>query len=183
MRIYFLISIIASLSVGVWSGIDKGFDTGFAYACITFFVGFPLFLLIVAILGGLPIFFIALASDKIKNPKDLSILNILKTPYFWLYLLISILFAVAYTDCEYWYYTLLRLSTCAVCVFSAVKFKLEWAKWVFGVLAVLYNPVWPVHLDDKEVWTVANVATALFMWTALYFENKNNKTESPSQRV
>lgn len=162
--IYFMLSIIISIIAAVW-GFKEGFAQGVVNFMVLFMVACPLFL-------GLPIFFIALASDRIKPPKDLSILNILKTPHFWLYLLISILFAVAYTDCEYWYYTLLKVASCAVFVYSAVKFRLEWAKWIFGVLAVLYNPVLPVHLNDKEVWTAVNIATATFLWIALYIETK-----------
>ena len=70
------------------------------------------------------------------------------------------------------YYMLLRIITCATCVYSAVKFKLEWAKWIFGILAVVYNPVLPVHLGDKDLWSIINFATAAYMWIALFAEIK-----------
>lgn len=73
------------------------------------------------------------------------------------------------------YYMLLRLFTSGVCLYSAVKFKTEWAKWIFGGLAVLYNPVLPIHLGDKDAWTVINLITIIYMWAALYFENKSKK--------
>lgn len=70
------------------------------------------------------------------------------------------------------YYMLLRLLTSGVCLYSAVKFKTEWAKWIFGGLTVLYNPVLPVHLGDKEIWDVINIATVIYMWIALKVEKK-----------
>ena len=73
------------------------------------------------------------------------------------------------------YYMLLRLITSALCVYSAVKFKTEWVRWVFGVLAVLYNPILPVHLGDKEIWSIVNIATIAYMWIALRIERRNIK--------
>ena len=70
------------------------------------------------------------------------------------------------------YYMLLRVITCATCVYSAVKFKLEWAKWIFGIFAVLYNPILPVHLGDKDLWSIINLATIVYMWVALFKEHK-----------
>lgn len=75
----------------------------------------------------------------------------------------------------YGFYILLRLIISGVCVYSVVKFKLEWTKWIFGGLAVLYNPILPVHLGDKEAWIFVNLATIAYMWIALYFENKKEK--------
>lgn len=92
-----------------------------------------------------------------------------------LYSIVPILFLIALAELPYWYYTLLKLATCAVCAYSAVKTKREWIRWIFGVLAVLYNPVLPVHLNDKTVWSAINFATAAFMWLTLYIETKERK--------
>lgn len=73
---------------------------------------------------------------------------------------------------------LLRVIACATCVYSAVKFKTEWAKWIFGVLAVLYNPVLPVHLGDKGLWSIINLASIAYMWIALYKETKQQKEQN-----
>ena len=94
-----------------------------------------------------------------------------------LYSIVPILFLIALADLPYWYYTLLKLATCAVCAYSAVKTKREWIRWIFGVLAVLYNPVLPVHLNDKTVWSAINFATATFMWLTLYLETKGRNNE------
>lgn len=94
-----------------------------------------------------------------------------------LYAIASILFLIALADLPHWYYQLLKLATCAVCAYSAVKTKREWIRWIFGVLAVLYNPVLPIHLSDKDVWSAINFATAAFMWLTLYLATKENKNE------
>lgn len=87
-------------------------------------------------------------------------------------IILSIIFILALFQMPYGYYMLLRIITCATCVYSAVKFKTEWAKWIFGILAVVYNPVLPVHLGDKDLWSIINFATAAYMWIALFAEIK-----------
>ncbi len=71
-----------------------------------------------------------------------------------------------------WYYPLLRLISCGVSVYSLVKFKTEWVKWIFGGLAVLYNPIFPMHLGDKDAWAVVNALTIVYLWVAFCVENK-----------
>ena len=99
-----------------------------------------------------------------------------------LFLLISTFLIIGATVSKYdlsdGYYMLLRVITCATCVYSAVKFKAEWAKWIFGVLAVLYNPVLPVHLGDKDLWSIINLTTVVYMWIALRAESKAAKSTS-----
>ena len=92
--------------------------------------------------------------------------------------IITLLFIIAFLDMPYGYYMLLRLATSAVCVYSAVKFKTEWVRWVFGVLAVLYNPILPVHLGDKEIWGIVNIATIAYMWIALHVERRSIKASA-----
>ena len=78
------------------------------------------------------------------------------------------------------YYMLLRVITSAVCVYSVIKFKTEWTRWGFGVLAVLYNPVLLVHFGEKDLWAIINLATVVFLWIALYTEQKNRKNGNKS---
>ena len=33
--------------------------------------------------------------------------------------------------------------------------------WIFGFLAILYNPIIPVHLYEKEIWMVVNIVTSI----------------------
>lgn len=58
----------------------------------------------------------------------------------------------------YSFYTLLRVICCAVFAYSAVfahgKDRIAWA-WIFGVLAVVYNPLLRIHLD-RDTWIYVN---------------------------
>ena len=64
-------------------------------------------------------------------------------------------------DNPYGYYILLRIACCAVFAYLARKaFHRErqgWV-WILGIMAVVYNPIIPVHLP-REIWAVVNVLT------------------------
>ena len=119
---------------------------------------------------------------KIRNffkTPFVKIRNFFKTPFVIMFAVISAcLFIGAVGEPFDSYYMLLRVITCATCVYSAVKFKTEWTRWIFGVLAVLYNPVLPVHLGDKDLWSIINLATVVYMWIALRAESKAAKSTS-----
>ena len=40
----------------------------------------------------------------------------------------------------------------------------EVEKWILVGLAVLYNPLVPVELGNKTLWTIVNVATVVYFW-------------------
>ncbi len=70
-------------------------------------------------------------------------------------------------DMPYGFYMLLR---CTICLAGAVGFAaacrkgdLPWS-WGYGALAILYNPVLPVHLGAKNLWVLVNAATLIFVW-------------------
>jgi hypothetical protein len=60
----------------------------------------------------------------------------------------------------HWYFNLLRWVVCAVAVAFAIYASYTnrtWAGWVFGALAVLFNPVVPVHLA-RATWRPIDAA-------------------------
>jgi hypothetical protein len=72
----------------------------------------------------------------------------------------------------YSYYTLLRWICCPIFAYSAIaaheENRLPWV-WIFGVLALLYNPLFRVHLD-RSTWTGVNWATvAVLVVAAIVF--------------
>lgn len=74
---------------------------------------------------------------------------------------------VALGPLPYGYYLLLRLWCCGVSIVFASRLTPPWAPphgWVLGGLAVLYNPLLPVALGSKSLWTVVNVATVAYLW-------------------
>lgn len=106
----------------------------------------------------------------------------IKSNFFYLFAIASISLvvgAIVYKrDLFDGYYMLLRVITCAVCTYSAVKFKTEWTRWIFGIFAVLYNPVLPVHLGNEDLWSIINLTTVVYMWIALRAESKSAKSTS-----
>jgi hypothetical protein len=63
------------------------------------------------------------------------------------------------------YYMLLRLVACGVFTFATiVSFdrKHKTLPWVFGLLALLFNPIIKVHLP-KEAWAFVDVAAAILL--------------------
>ena len=80
---------------------------------------------------------------------------------FWI--LPIIVMALGVLPMPYGYYTLLRLVVCGCSLYFA--YNLYETKdiafvWVFGFIAVLYNPIIPVYLYEKEIWIVVNLITA-----------------------
>ncbi len=67
----------------------------------------------------------------------------------------------------YGYYMLLRLALCAAGVYYIVQFRppLEAGhRFALGALAILYNPLIPVHLRSKGLWTLVDAATVAYFW-------------------
>jgi len=63
----------------------------------------------------------------------------------------------------YGYYQLLRWATCAAAVFvayMAYEWQKIWATVLFGVVAILFNPLLPIHLT-REIWQPIDVICAL----------------------
>ena len=95
-----------------------------------------------------------------------------KTPFI-LWLTPIILLLVAIFPLPYGYYTFLRT---AMFIFCGVLIYWHYVKenlddlWfvILGGIAVLYNPIIPIHLT-KEIWTVLNLVTALALSGHWYF--------------
>jgi hypothetical protein len=69
------------------------------------------------------------------------------------------------------YYTLSRLVVCAAALYFTISFykkKDSTNLWIFGFIAILYNPIIPVYLYEKAIWIVVNLITIF-----LFFKNKN----------
>jgi len=70
------------------------------------------------------------------------------------------------------FYTLLRWVCCAAFAYSAVtSFQMKrmlWL-WIFAALAVLFNPIFPAHLD-RSLWIVADwFSTGAVVFAAFIF--------------
>ncbi|GMV36066.1 MAG: hypothetical protein AMXMBFR61_05740 [Fimbriimonadales bacterium] len=84
-------------------------------------------------------------------------------PHFVPCVVAGVLCLIAIADWPYAYYTVLRVVTsvsAAVAAWVAVRASVAWAVWVLGVVALLFNPIVPVHLT-KEVWRMLDATAGI----------------------
>ena len=83
------------------------------------------------------------------------------TKYF-IILNIFMLFGVI-VEWPYGYYTMLRWITCIASIliaFKAFEKNIDWAKVVFIVIAILFNPLAPIYLS-RSTWIPIDIITAI----------------------
>ena len=69
------------------------------------------------------------------------------------------------------YYTLSRLVVSVSALYFAYNFykKNDTTNiWIFGFIAILYNPIIPVYLYEKFIWIIVNIITIF-----VFYKNKN----------
>lgn len=71
----------------------------------------------------------------------------------------------------YGYYFLSRLVVFVCAIYFAMQLNDQsdttWV-WIFGFLALLYNPFIPIHLGSKGLWVIVNIITAI-----IFLNNKD----------
>lgn len=84
---------------------------------------------------------------------------------------IGMLVGAAFGQYPYGYYILMRLLVCGVSVFSVLEsynyyrnnneYKHQ-AMWTYGILAAVFNPFIPLHLEQEQ-WAIANLVAAFLI--------------------
>lgn len=76
----------------------------------------------------------------------------------------------ALADNSYGYYQILRWVVCGLTGYSAYSAyehsKNAWT-WTFGIIAVLFNPLAPIHLN-RELWLVLDIIVAAIIFISIY---------------
>jgi len=78
-----------------------------------------------------------------------------------------VVMGIGFLPMPYGYYILSTLIVCGCSIYFAVNLyqKRDYTfVWIFGFCAVLYNPIFPIHLYQKEIWMVANIVTAILFF-------------------
>jgi FtsH-binding integral membrane protein len=88
--------------------------------------------------------------------------------------IIMILFAIP-KGLSYDYYVILRWVICGLSIYVAYT-SYEWKQifwvWIFGAVAVLFNPIIPVYLN-KEIWIVFDIVViAIFLLSIFLIKQK-----------
>lgn len=109
-----------------------------------------------------------------KNIQNITILKIIT--------IMLLLFALA--DNPYWYYQILRWVVCWLAGYWAYleyrKIHYLWT-WVFGIIAVLFNPLSTIHLD-KDTWIVLNIITAGILIISIIYPYMKKRTQASDIR-
>ena len=94
-------------------------------------------------------------------------------------LITALMLMGAFAPLPYWYYQFLRWGVCGVSVFlaiSAYRWNKAWATWLFGVVAVLFNPIDPIPLT-REIWQPIDLAAALLFGLSILFLSKPREAQ------
>lgn len=97
--------------------------------------------------------------------------------------IIMLLLAIPKGLFPYGYYNLLRLVVCGTGAFLAVRsYKAENIAWVWtmGIIAFIFNPIFPMHLN-KEIWVVIDIVIAI-IFSVYLFVAKSGRGNNASRK-
>jgi hypothetical protein len=79
----------------------------------------------------------------------------------------------------YGFYVLVRIIVCGVCGYLAYQYegRQTASAWLFGLTAVVYNPIIPIYLP-REIWMPIDLLMAvLLLWSA----NRDRRLRAPAK--
>lgn len=82
----------------------------------------------------------------------------------------AFLFLAPFGDWPYGFFTLLRFvvfATSAYIAWMSYEAKKEKWVWIFGFLAVLFNPFIVIHFN-REIWSVIDLIVGVFMIVSVF---------------
>lgn len=91
------------------------------------------------------------------------------------------LFVALFDGLPYGFFTLLRFVVCVVGAYIAYKtYEKEndslWV-WLFGGIAVLFNPIIPISFERETWWFIDLIVGVLFLFSIFLINNKENYVE------
>ena len=108
-------------------------------------------------------------SEYFNNKKNQKVKKTKEKDIFWIAPIVVLV--IALFPLPIGYYTLSRLVVSACALYYAIQFHKRnntTYTWIYGFLVVLYNPIIPIYLYEKFIWTVVNLIT-------IYIFHKNKK--------
>ena len=93
-----------------------------------------------------------------------------RRPHFVPAVIAAVMLLAALASWPYGYYKLLRWFVCAAGIFvafTAYACEKPWALWAFVLIAMLFNPIAPVHLT-RQIWSVLIVHAALGFLASIF---------------
>jgi hypothetical protein len=105
-----------------------------------------------------------------------NITSINKRPHLIPCIIAALMLLGALGNWPYGYYQLLKWFTCAVSVFvayTAYNKKIFWVTWIFGFVAVLFNPLLPIHFS-REIWQPIDFIFAVLFIVIIFVLEKQS---------
>ncbi len=105
----------------------------------------------------------------------------------WIFIIPAAFLLIGIADMPIGYYTFLRIVVClssGIITYGSysIEEKINFGAALFGVIALLFNPIFPVYLQDKELWTTIDILSAIaFVWAGIYV-NKMFKEDGNEQK-
>ena len=96
-----------------------------------------------------------------------------------LFLIPAAMLLLAMADMPSEYYVFMRIVVCLACAVVAYgsykrEDSLNSSAILFGLMAILFNPIIPVYLYDREIWMPIDIIGAIvFVIKGLVFKNTN----------
>lgn len=96
----------------------------------------------------------------------------------WIFIIPAAFLLIGIADMPIGYYTFLRIVVClssGVIAYGSysIEEKINFGAALFGVIALLFNPIFPVYLQDKEIWATIDILAAIaFVWAGIYVNKK-----------
>ena len=100
-------------------------------------------------------------------------------PNLWLAIIAGAMLLIGIFPLPYGYFQLLRWITCGIAIFLvyiAYRYKKVWVAVIFGVIAILFNPIFIIHFE-KNVWQWIDAICAAVFITSIFLlrERTNSK--------
>lgn len=94
----------------------------------------------------------------------------------------ALLLFIAIADLPIGFYTFLRIAITTCCILVIFNdYRKGFSFWIllFGLIAILFNPLIPIYLYDKGVWIPIDIICGIVFLVKLFFikelnENKDN---------
>ena len=102
-----------------------------------------------------------------------------KQPYLSIGVITGLMLCLAITELPYGYYQFLRWIVCGVGIlvaYTAFRYEVKWAVFVFGAVAVLFNPIFPIYLT-REIWLPIDLVCGLFFFLSPNYIKKPEKNK------
>ena len=101
--------------------------------------------------------------------------------------IVAVILSITFLDLPYGYYQILRWVTCGVALFIAYQaytWKQYWAIWIFGIIAILFNPILPITFS-KEIWLPIDWVTAAIFVLGIFLlhEPLTDLPETPQETI